>query len=62
MAAGAPLALAGTRRLMEQMVTGEAGAPVEAVLAARRQAWYSADAAEARAAFRERRPPHFKGE
>mgnify|MGYP001544972634 CR=1 FL=1 len=60
-ARGAPLAVAGTRRALELLMP-----PFDAVAAAElallmQQAWTSEDAAEARAAFREKRKPEFKG-
>jgi len=60
-ARGAPLAVRGTRRLLEELLprlTDEAEREIDAL---RRAAWTSADAAEARAAFREKRPPKFTG-
>lgn len=60
-ARGAPLAVLGTRRALNRL---EAPLPPEvaAELAeAQRAAWVSEDAKEARAAFREKRTPTFKG-
>lgn len=64
MAGGAPLAVRGTKALMERLLQEEAALPgvtAAEVLAERRRAWYSADAREARAAFLQRRPPRFRG-
>ena len=61
MARGAPLAIAGTRRVLELMspaADGAAAAEIARIVAA---AWASADAAEARAAFRDKRKPRFSG-
>lgn len=63
-ARGAPLATQGTKWLLERLLEhGPAlPAPIAAeAMARRRAAWYSEDAREARAAFRERRPPRFQG-
>jgi enoyl-CoA hydratase/carnithine racemase len=61
MAKGAPLALAGTRRVLERLA-GTVDAAVTAELQGIvERAWASADAAEARAAFREKRKPVFTG-
>jgi enoyl-CoA hydratase/carnithine racemase len=60
-ARGAPLAVRGTRRLLEELLprlTDDAAREIDAL---RREAWTSADAAEARAAFRDKRPPRFTG-
>jgi len=61
MAKGAPLAVAGTRRMLElllPLLDGEAMAEAARLM---QEAWLSEDAAEARAAFREKRKPEFKG-
>lgn len=63
-AAGARLAVEGNREVLERLLTeGPALSPESArrILDLRRQAWGSADAREARAAFRARRPPKFSG-
>jgi enoyl-CoA hydratase/carnithine racemase len=60
-ARGAPLAVRGTRRVLERLLpplAPEVAAELEALL---RGAWASEDAREARAAFREKRPPRFRG-
>jgi enoyl-CoA hydratase/carnithine racemase len=61
MARGAPLALQGTRHALSRLE-----APLSPEVAAElaelsRRAYVSEDAREARAAFREKRPPQFKG-
>jgi enoyl-CoA hydratase len=61
MARGAPLAVAGTRRAFEQLappLSPEVAAELAQLVQA---AWGSEDAAEARAAFKEKRKPQFKG-
>jgi enoyl-CoA hydratase/carnithine racemase len=61
MARGAPLALAGTRRALERLqppLDADAAAELARLIEA---AWTSEDAAEARAAFREKRKPVFTG-
>lgn len=62
-AANAPLAVAATKRVVdlvagEQPLTSESGDAIDELA---RQVWASADAAEGPAAFRERRPPRFRG-
>jgi enoyl-CoA hydratase/carnithine racemase len=60
-AKGAPLAVRGMRRALNRL---EAPLPPEIaaeLLAAQAQAYMSEDAREARAAFKEKRPPQFKG-
>ena len=61
MARGAPLAVAGTRRALERLIPRVDGAAMEELTRLMQQAWTSEDAAEARAAFREKRKPQFKG-
>jgi len=61
MARGAPLAIAGTRRALERLMPRVDGAAAEELARAMQAAWMSEDAAEARAAFREKRKPEFKG-
>jgi len=61
MAKGAPLALAGTRRALELLLPRVDGAALAELAGLMQQAWKSEDAAEARAAFREKRKPTFKG-
>lgn len=61
--ANAPLAVAATKRAVE-LVVGERPLTAEseaAIAELARQVWASADAAEGPAAFRERRPPRFRG-
>jgi enoyl-CoA hydratase len=61
MTRGAPLAIAGTRRALERLAPPlgeEATAELTRLI---HEAWVSEDAAEARAAFREKRKPVFKG-
>ncbi len=61
MAKGAPLAVAGTRRALELLLPSvDAGGAAE-LMRLMQEAWMSEDAAEARAAFREKRKPEFKG-
>jgi enoyl-CoA hydratase/carnithine racemase len=60
-ARGAPLAVAGTRRVLELLAAPlEPHAALE-IAALQQNAWSSEDAREARAAFREKRKPVFKG-
>jgi enoyl-CoA hydratase/carnithine racemase len=61
MARGAPLALAGTRRVLELATPPLDPAAAAEIARLIEQAWLSEDAAEARAAFREKRKPSFKG-
>ena len=61
MARGAPLAIAGTRRALERLIPRVDGAAAEELARSMQEAWMSEDAAEARAAFREKRKPQFKG-
>jgi enoyl-CoA hydratase/carnithine racemase len=61
-AKGAPIAVLGTRRALNRL---EAPLPPELsaeMIEAQRRAYASEDAREARAAFREKRQPHFKGQ
>jgi enoyl-CoA hydratase/carnithine racemase len=63
-ARGAPLAVRGTKWLLDQLLLSGPALPVsvaEELARRRREAWASADAREARAAFRERRRPAFRG-
>jgi len=57
-AALAPLSLAGHKLALNRL---EPALADEDVLAAHRTAWASEDLVEGMAAFRERRPPHFRG-
>ena len=61
MARGAPLAVAGTRRALELLMPSRRRRGAEELARLMHQAWMSEDAAEARAAFREKRKPQFKG-
>lgn len=61
MARGAPLALAGTRRALELLLPSVDATGAAELLGLMQEAWMSEDAAEARAAFREKRKPVFKG-
>lgn len=61
MARGAPLAVAGTRRALELLQPSLDAAAAEELARLMHQAWLSEDSAEARAAFREKRKPQFKG-
>ena len=61
MAKGAPLAIAGTRRALELLLPSVDAAGATELALLMQQAWTSEDAAEARAAFREKRKPAFKG-
>jgi enoyl-CoA hydratase/carnithine racemase len=58
-ARGAPLAIAGTRRIFDKLLGVLDGDPEATAIVT--QAWRSEDAAEARAAIVARRPPHFRG-
>lgn len=62
-AANAPLAVAATKRVIDVVVRERPLAPasVDAIEERARQVWASADAVEGPAAFRERRPPRFRG-
>lgn len=60
-AKGAPLAIAGTRRALELLMPAVDGARAAELAQLMQAAWMSDDAAEARAAFREKRKPEFKG-
>ena len=62
LAAGAPLAMAGLRRTFQLLGRAPLDASARAELEdLRRRAFASADAREARAALREKRPPRWKG-
>src|SRR5262249_58831224 len=62
LAAGAPLAVAGLRRTFQLLGRAPLDASARAELEdLRRRAFASADAREARAALREKRPPRWKG-
>ena len=61
MARGAPLAVAGTRRALELLLPSVDATGTAELLGLMQEAWMSEDAAEARAAFREKRKPEFKG-
>ncbi len=61
MARGAPLAVAGTRRALELLLPSVDAAGAAELARLMQEAWLSEDAAEARAAFREKRKPEFKG-
>lgn len=61
MARHAPLAIRGTRRALELLLADLPPEAAAEVAALQRAAWTSEDAREARAAFREKRPPKFTG-
>lgn len=60
-AKGAPLAVAGTRRALELLQPALEPAALAELTESMQRAWKSEDSAEARAAFREKRKPQFKG-
>jgi enoyl-CoA hydratase len=60
-ARGAPLAVAGTRRILDRILPPLSPALAAELAELQIRAWTSEDAAEARAAFKEKRPPAFKG-
>jgi enoyl-CoA hydratase len=60
-ARGAPLALAGTRRMLEALLPVPRPELAAELAELQARAWISEDAREARAAFREKRPPRFIG-
>ncbi|MDB4966445.1 MAG: Enoyl-CoA hydratase/isomerase [Myxococcales bacterium] len=60
-ARGAPLAISGTRRALELLQPTIDPAALNELTHLMHTAWTSADAAEARTAFRDKRKPHFKG-
>jgi enoyl-CoA hydratase/carnithine racemase len=63
LAAGAPLAVTGLRRTFQLLGRAPLDASARAELEAlRREAFASADAREARAALREKRPPRWQGQ
>jgi enoyl-CoA hydratase/carnithine racemase len=61
MADNAPLAVAGMRRVLELIAPPIAPEALADIVALIDGAWRSEDAAEARAAFREKRKPRFRG-
>lgn len=61
MARGAPLAVAGTRRALELLLPSVDGAGLAELVRLMQEAWLSEDAAEARAAWSQKRKPQFKG-
>jgi enoyl-CoA hydratase len=62
MARGAPLAIAGTRRLLELLQPTIGAEAADEIAGLVQAAWASEDAAEAKAAFRDKRKPQFKGQ
>lgn len=60
-AKGAPLAVRGTRHVLERLRPPLAPEAQAELAELQRAAWSSEDAREARRAFRERRPPRFTG-